>query len=50
MPAVFDVAWDFGGTDNAPGTDATAITNLRFNAEDTNDHDLLPPIILPSGA
>ena len=46
--AVFDVAWDFGGTDNNPGTEATAITNLRFNAEDTNDQDLASPLIIPS--
>ena len=46
--AVFDVAWDFGGTDNSPGTEATAITNLRFNAEDTNDQDLASPLIIPS--
>ena len=46
--AVFDVAWDFGGTDNSPGTQAAAITNLRFNAEDTNDQDLLSPLIIPA--
>ena len=47
MVAVFDVSWDYGGTDNSPGTTSESVTNLRFNAEDTNDQDLASPIIIP---
>jgi len=46
MVAIFDVTYDNLGTDNAPAT-STIITNLRFNAEDTNDQDLLSPLIIP---
>lgn len=49
MVATFNVAWDFGGTANTPGTTDTTITNLRFNNEDTNDQDTASPItITPS--
>ena len=47
MVAVFDVNYDNLGTDNTPGA-STAITNLRFNAEDTNDQDLASPLIIPT--
>ena len=47
MVAVFDVSYDSGGTDNSPAS-TSAVTNLRFNAEDTNDQDLLSPIIIPA--
>lgn len=43
------IQWDFGGSDNSPGTTGTTITNLRFNAEDTNDQDAASPLIIPSG-
>lgn len=46
MAAIFFVTYDNGGTDNTPGTNAT-ITNLRFNAEDTNDQDTASPIDVP---
>lgn len=48
MVAVMDIEWDYGGTDNSPGTTGESITNLRFNAEDTNDQDAASPIIIPS--
>jgi len=47
MAAAFDVTIDMTGTDNSPGSNAT-VTNLRFNAEDTNDQDLNSPIIIPA--
>jgi len=47
MVAVFDVTYDNLGVDDAPGA-STTITNLRFNAEDTNDQDLLSPLIIPA--
>lgn len=46
MAATFDVDYDNGGTDNNPGA-STTITNLRFNAEDTNDQDTNSPIVIP---
>lgn len=46
MAATFVTTYDNGGTDNTPGASAT-ITNLRFNAEDTNDQDLASPLIIP---
>jgi len=48
MVAVVDVQWDFGGTDNNPGTTGASVTNLRFNAEDTNDQDLASPLVIPA--
>lgn len=42
-----DTRYDNLGTDNTPGS-STTITNLRFNAEDTNDQDLLSPLTIPS--
>lgn len=47
MVAVFDVTYDNLGADNAPGANST-VTNLRFNAEDTNDQDLLSPLVIPA--
>lgn len=47
MVATFDVNYDNLGADNSPGT-STAITNLRFNAEDTNDQDLASPLVIPT--
>jgi len=47
MVAVFNWTYDNGGSDNTPGA-STTYTNLRFNAEDTNDQDLLSPLIIPS--
>jgi len=47
MVAVFDVTYDNLGADNAPGASNT-ISNLRFNAEDTNDQDLASPLIIPT--
>jgi hypothetical protein len=47
MVAVMDTRYDNLGSDNSPGQSAT-ITNLRFNAEDTNDQDLLSPLTIPS--
>lgn len=47
MVAVMDTRYDSLGTDNTPGLSAT-ITNLRFNAEDTNDQDLASPLVIPS--
>lgn len=46
MAATFDVTYDNGGSDNSPGASA-AVTNLRFNAEDTNDQDTASPIVIP---
>jgi len=46
MVASFNVTYDNLGTDNSPGA-STTITNLRFNAEDTNDQDLASPLIIP---
>ena len=46
MVAVFDVKYDNLGADNAPG-ESSVISNLRFNAEDTNDQDLASPLIIP---
>ncbi len=48
MVAVMAIQWDFGGSDNSPGTTGTTITNLRFNAEDTNDQDTASPLIIPA--
>ena len=42
-----DTRYDSLGVDNAPGQEET-ISNLRFNAEDTNDQDLLSPLTIPS--
>ena len=50
MVAAFNVEWDFGGTVNSPGTVEEALTNLRFNNEDTNDQDTASPVTVPSGA
>lgn len=47
MVATMVTTYDSLGTDNTPGSSAT-ITNLRFNAEDTNDQDLLSPLIIPT--
>lgn len=47
MVAVFDVNYDNLGTDDNPGA-SNSITNLRFNAEDTNDQDLLSPLVIPT--
>ncbi len=47
MAAVVAVQYANGGTDNSPGA-TTTITNLRFNAEDTNDQDTASPLIIPS--
>jgi len=47
MVATFVTTYDRAGTDNAPGSSET-VTNLRFNAEDTNNQDLLSPLIIPS--
>jgi len=49
MAATFNVAWDFGGTANTPGTVEASLTNLRFNNEDTNDQDTASPITIPTG-
>ncbi len=46
MAAVFDVKIDLTGTDNTPGSNAV-VTNLRYNAEDTNDQDTASPIVIP---
>lgn len=46
MVAIFLVKLDLTGTDNTPGSNVT-VTNLRFNAEDTNDQDLASPIVIP---
>ena len=48
MAATFNVAWDFGGTANTPGTVEASLTNLRFNNEDTNDQDTASPITIPT--
>lgn len=47
MVAVFDTIYDNLGTDNAPGA-SSIYSNLRFNAEDTNDQDQASPIIIPT--
>ena len=47
MVAVFDVTYDNLGADDAPGA-TSVVTNLRFNAEDTNDQDLASPRIIPA--
>ena len=47
MVAVMDTRYDSLGSDNLPGQEET-ITNSRFNAEDTNDQDLLSPLTIPS--
>lgn len=49
MAATFNVTLDTGGSDNTPGTSAT-ITNLRFNAEDTNDQDVASPITITASS
>jgi len=49
MAATMNVVWDYGGAVNAPGTTLEAVSNLRFNAEDTNDQDLLSPLIKTGG-
>lgn len=47
MAAVFNTAWDFGGSVNSPGTvEADVGANLRFNNEDTNDQDTASPITI----
>lgn len=47
MAAVFNVAWDFGGTANTPGSVEQDVGgNLRFNNEDTNDQDTASPITI----
>lgn len=46
MVAIFDVTYDNLGADNAPGA-SSVISNLRFNAEDTNDQDLASPLVIP---
>ena len=46
MVAVFDVVWDFAGTVNTPGTTEETLTNLRFQAEDTNDQDTAAPVVI----
>ena len=48
MAAIMDIQWDFGGSDNSPGTQGASVTNLRFNAEDTNDQDTASPVIKPA--
>lgn len=48
MAATFNTEWDYAGSDNSPGTTSETITNLRFNAEDTNDQDLTSPLVIPS--
>jgi len=47
MVAVFDVAIDFGGAVDAPGTVDSVATNLRFKDADNNTQDLLNPIVIP---
>ena len=47
MVAVMAIQYANGGSDNSPGA-TTTITNLRFNAEDTNDQDDASPLIIPS--
>ncbi len=49
MAAVLAVVWDYGGTVNTPGTTEEAVSNLRFNAEDTNDQDTASPLIKTGG-
>ncbi len=46
MVAVFDVTYDNLGSDDNPAS-TSVVANLRFNAEDTNDQDLLSPLIIP---
>ena len=47
MVAVMDTRYDSLGVDNSPGQEET-ITNLSFNAEDTNDQYLLSPFTIPA--
>jgi hypothetical protein len=47
MVAVFDVAIDFGGAVDAPGTIDQVATNLRFKDADNNTQDLNNPIVIP---
>lgn len=46
MVAVFDVAIDFGGAVDAPGTIDQVATNLRFKDADENVQDLNNPIVI----
>ena len=52
MAAVFNVIFDFGGTDNTPGTeqdiDALGPPNVRFKTEDDATIDLINPIPIPA--
>ena len=48
MAAVFDVAIDFGGAVNAPGTVDEVATNLRYKDADNNTQDLNNPIVIPA--
>jgi len=47
MAAVMAIQLSIGGSDNSPGS-TTTITNLRFNAEDTNDQDTASPVVKPA--
>jgi hypothetical protein len=47
MVAIFDVAIDFGGAVDAPGTVDEVATNLRFKDADENIQNLLSPIVIP---
>lgn len=49
MAAVLAVVLDRGGTADTPATTEEAVSNLRFNAEDTNDQDLASPLIKTGG-
>ena len=47
MVAVFDVAIDFGGAVDAPGTVDQVATNLRYKDADNNTQDLNNPMVIP---
>ena len=52
MAAVFNVIFDFGGTDNTPGTeqniDGLGPPNVRFKTADDATIDLINPIPIPA--
>jgi hypothetical protein len=48
MAAVFDVAWDYGGSDGTPLTTSETFSNLRFKVADNNTQDTANPTPIPA--
>lgn len=48
MVATVEVRWDYGGTDNSPGTIDETVTNLRYKEADNNTQDLNNPVTIPA--